>query len=106
MSAQLSATDLTDEEWSLLVPLLPGAAPTGRPRRHAWRTLLNAICYQLRTGGAGRFRPQEWPPGKTVSQYLRQGRVDGTWVRLPTPVREHLRVRLGRDPQPSAGSSD
>ena len=106
MSAQLYATDLTDEEWSLLVPLLPGAAPTGRPRRHSWRTLLNAIFYQLRTGGAWRFLPQEWPPWKTVYHYFRQWRVDGTWVRLHTTLREHLRVRLGREPQPSAGSID
>lgn len=62
MSTQLYASDLSDAEWALLRPLLPGPAATGRPRLHPLRTVLNAIFYQLRTGGAWRFLPQEWPP--------------------------------------------
>jgi transposase len=62
----LSATDLTDAEWALLEPLLPPESPIGRPRVHALRTILKAICSQLRTGGAWRFLPQEWPPWQTV----------------------------------------
>ena len=100
------ATDLTDAEWALLQPLLPAPAHTGRPRRHSLRTILNAIFYQLRTGGAWRFLPCEWPPWQTVYHYLRAWRLDGTWERLHTTLRERLRVRLGRDPQPSAGSID
>jgi putative transposase len=106
MSIQLYATDLTDAEWDLIQPLLPAPAPTGRPRLHPWRTLLNAIFYQLRTGGAWRFLPQEWPPWQTVYHYFRRFRRDGTWERLHTALRERLRVQLGRDPQPSAGSID
>ena len=93
-----------DAEWTLLEPLLPPESPIGRPRRHAPRTLLNAIFYQLRTGGAWRFLPQEWPPWKTVYPSLRCWRIDGTWERIHTLLREHLRLRLGRDHQPSAGS--
>lgn len=62
----LYATDLTHRERALLAPLLPPEAPVGRPRRHSFRTILNAIFYQLRTGGAWRFLPQEWPPWQTV----------------------------------------
>jgi putative transposase len=79
---------------------------TGRPRLHSLRTILNAIFYQLRTGGAWRFLPQEWPPWQTVYYYLRAWRLDGTWERLHTVLRERLRVRLGHDAQPSAGSID
>jgi transposase len=81
-------------------------SPIGRPRRHSPRIILNAIFYQLRTGGAWRFLPQEWPPWKTIYHYFRKWRLDGTWERLHTALRERLRVRLGRDPQPSAGSID
>ena len=102
----LYASDLTDAEWTLLEPLLPPESPVGRPRRHSLRTILNAIFYQLRTGGAWRFLPQEWPPWKTIYHYFRKWRVDGTWERLHTALRERLRVRLGRDPHPSAGSID
>jgi putative transposase len=102
----LYASDLTNAEWALLEPLLPPESPIGRPRVHCLRIILNAILYQLRTGGAWRFLPQEWPPWKTIYHYFRKWRVDGTWERLHTALRERLRVRLGRDPQPSAGSID
>lgn len=106
MTTHLYATDLTNAEWELIQPLLPAQPRTGRPRLHPWRTLLNAIFYQLRTGGAWRFLPQEWPPWRTVYHYFRAFRLDGTWERLHTTLRERLRVCLGRDPQPSAGSID
>jgi transposase len=105
-STLLYASDLTDAEWTLLEPLLPPESPVGRPRLHSLRIVLNAIFYELRTGGAWRFLPQEWPPWKTVYHYWRKWRRDGTWERLHTALRERLRVRLGRDPQPSAGSID
>jgi transposase len=103
---RLYATDLTDAEWRLLEPLLPTAAPTGRPRRHSRRTLLNAIFYVLRTGCAWRFLPQEWPAWQTVYHYFRAWRLDGTWDRIHRHLRDELRRHLGRDPQPSAGSVD
>jgi putative transposase len=102
----LYATDLTNREWTLLEPLLPPESPIGRPRLHARRTILNAIFYQLRTGGAWRFLPQEWPPWQTVYHYFRRWRLDGTWERIHTTLRLHERLRLGRQPQPSAGSVD
>ena len=105
-SPLLYASDLMDREWALLEPLLPPESPIGRPRLHSLRTILNAIFSALRTGRAWRFLPQEWPPWKTIYHYFSRWRVDGTWERLHTALRERLRVRLGRDPQPSAGSID
>lgn len=102
----LYATDLTDAEWTLLQPLLPSAASTGRPRRHSLRIIVNAIFYQLHTGGAWRFLPQEWPPWKPVYHYFRAWRLNGTWERLHQALRDQLRLHLHRDPQPSAGSVD
>jgi putative transposase len=102
----LYATDLTDREWALLEPLLPLESPIGRPRLHSLRTILNAIFYELRTGGAWRFLPQEWPPWQTVYHYFRRWRRDGTWERIHTLLRWQERLRLGRHPQPSAGSVD
>ena len=104
--APLYATDLTDAEWRLLKPLLPAEASTDRPRRHARRTIVNAIFYVLRTGCAWRFLPHAWPAWQTVYHYFRTWRVDGTWERLHRRLRDQLRRHLGRDPQPSAGSVD
>lgn len=105
-STQRYATDLTDAEWSVLEPLLPAEAPTGRPRRHSGRTLLNASFYVLRTGCAWRFLPRDWPAWQTVYHYFRKWRLDGTWERIHRRLRDQLRRLLGRDPQPSAGSVD
>lgn len=98
-------TDLSDAEWVRLEPLFP-AARTGRPRRHSLRTLVNALLYVLRTGCAWRFLPADWPPWQTVYYSLRKWRRTGTLERLPTILRDALRIALGRDPQPSAGSVD
>ena len=104
-SPLLYASDLTDAEWALLEPLLPPESPIGRPRLHSLRTILNAIFYQLRTGGAWRFLPQEWPPWQTVYYYLRRWRRDGTWERIHTALREALRLRLGVIPSPAPAAS-
>jgi transposase len=96
-------SDLSDAEGELVQPLLPPPASRGRPRRHSLRTLLTAIFYGVRAGGAWRLLPRDLPPGKTVYHSFRTWRLDGTWERIHLVLRERLRVRLGRDPQPSAG---
>jgi putative transposase len=108
MATQTYLTDLTDAEWELLhPPLLPDAVShRGRPRRHSVRTILNAIFYVLRTGCAWRFLPRELPAWQTVYYYFRKWRREGTWRFLHALLRERLRRRLGRDPQPSAGIID
>jgi putative transposase len=50
--------------------------------------------------------PREFPPWKTVYDWFRKWRIDGTWERLNAELRELLRVRLGRDTNPSAGIVD
>jgi len=107
MATQTYLTDLTDADWELLQPLLSEAVSRrGRPRRHSLRTILNAICYVLRTGCAWRFLPTELPASQTVFFSFHKWRQDGTWHFLHSLLRERLRIRLGRHPQPSAGSID
>lgn len=107
MASDTYLTDLSDAEWEVLRPLLPSRRSTrGRPRRHSLRTICNAIFYVLRTGCAWRFVPKELPAWQTVYHYFRRWRLDGTWMLVHTVLRERLRVRLGRDPQPSAGIID
>jgi transposase len=50
--------------------------------------------------------PRDFPPWKSVYDWFRKWRIDGTWKRLNTELRGLLRVRLGRDPSPSAGIVD
>jgi putative transposase len=99
-------TDLSDEEWSYIeFHLLAPRAP-GRPRLHAWREILNAIFYIVRSGCAWRLLPHDFPPWKTIHHYFRTWCKDGTWEGMHAALRKRLRVRIKRDPEPSAGVVD
>ena len=101
------ATDLSDDEWEILEPLVPKAKPGGRPRAHETRELLNAIFfYVLRGGCAWRLLPHDFLPWQTAYHYFRVWRIDGTWERVHTILRERLRRLAGREPTPSAAIID
>jgi putative transposase len=50
MDACLYASDLSDEEWTLLKPLLHRTHPAGRRQTYPLRRIVDAIFYLLRTG--------------------------------------------------------
>ncbi len=95
-------SDLTDEQWTLLEPLIPPAKPGGRPRSVDLREIANAMLYLLRTGCPWRSLPHDLPPWGTVWAYFRRWRDDGTLDRLHDHLRERVRTEAGRDPNPSA----
>jgi putative transposase len=99
-------SDLSDAEWSCLESHLPSPKATGRPKMHTTRKILNAIFYIVRGGCAWRLLPNDFPPWKTVYHYFRFWRLDGTWERMHSALRKRVRVRLKRNPQPSAGIVD
>jgi len=99
-------SDLSDEEWEVLKPHLPVPQASGRPRLHPLREIVDAVFYVLRGGCAWRLLPHDFPPWKSVYHYFRLWRLDGTWERLHEALRRRIRVRLGRDPQPSAAVVD
>jgi putative transposase len=99
-------TDLSDEEWKYIEPLMPTPSGHGRPRLHSPREILNATFYVLRSGCQWRMLPHDFPRWPTVYHYFRKWRIDGTWERIHQGIRERLRVRLNRNPQPSAGIVD
>jgi len=78
----------------------------GRPRIHSLREIFNAIFYVLRSSCQWRLLPHDFPRWPTVYWYFRKWRIDGTWKMVNRAIRERLRVRLKRDPQPSAGIVD
>ena len=69
--------DLTDEEWTVIEPLLP--KPGRGPRRQDDRRVLNGMFYILRTGAPWRDLPGRYGPYTTVyNRYVRWGRR-GVW---------------------------
>jgi putative transposase len=100
------ATDLSDEEWWILEPLIPEAKPGGRPRAHETREILDAIFYAVRGGCAWCLLPHEFPPWQTIYHYCRTWRLYGTWERINSVLRERLRAMAGREVRPSAAIMD
>jgi putative transposase len=99
-------TDLTDEEWQILKPLLPPEKAGGRPRKYPMREVMNGIQYVLRAGCAWRLMPHDLPHWQTAYQTFRAWRQDGTWQRIHDQLRDAVRTRMGRHPQPSAAIID
>jgi putative transposase len=96
-------TDLSDEEFRHIEEHLPAANSRGRPRIHAPREIQNAVFfYVLKSGCPWRLLPRDFPPWRSVYHWFRRWRIDGTWERLNAALRQRLRARLGRNPEPSA----
>ena len=83
---------LSDRKWLLLESLLPPPKPGGRPLKYSRREVVNAIRYVLRTGCAWRMLPHDLPPWRTMFQYFRTWRRNGTWERVHGAVRDRMRV--------------
>lgn len=103
-------SDLTDEEYALIEPLLPacksGKSQGGRPEKHPKREILNAIGYVVRSGCAWRLMPHDLPPWSWAYFYFRKWKRDETWNQSHTVLREQVRVADKRDPEPSAAIID
>ena len=106
MRHKVYPSDLTNEQWEELAPLLPAAKPGGRPRSVDLRKVINGILYVLRSGCPWRMVPHDFPPWGTVWWYFRQWRADGTWERIHETLRPRVRESEGREPTPSAAIID
>jgi transposase len=100
------STDLTDAQWSIVEPLIPGCKHGGRPREVDMREVLNSILYLNRTGCQWDLLPHDLLPKSTVYDYFATWRDDGTWQRMMDALRAQVRVAEGREPTPSAASID
>lgn len=102
-------SDLTDEQWAIVSPMLPPAKQNprgGRPRKVDMREVLNTLFYLNRSGCQWDMLPHDLLPKSTVYDYFAQWRDDGTWTRLVKALRERNRVEAGREPTPSAACID
>ena len=100
------ASDLTDDEWQILEPLIPKAKPGGCPIKHTRRMILNAIFYLNRTGCQWRMLPKDFPPKSTGFEYFSAWRKRGLWVERNDRLRVKVRGADGRKPSPTAALLD
>jgi transposase len=99
-------TDLSDEQWAWVEPLLPPPSKDGPKPKHPRREIVNAILYVVRTGCAWRHLPKDFPPWATVFWWFQKWSADGTVTRVHDRLRDAVRDAEGRDPMASAGIVD
>jgi putative transposase len=98
-------SDLTNEQWEIIQPLLPPKKATGRPRADV-REVINALLYLNRTGSQWRYLPRSYPPRSTVYGYFKSWQANGMWGKIHDALREQVREGAGRKTYPTAGIID
>ncbi len=84
-------SNLTWEQWELIVDLFPESKPGGRPRKVSIYAVLNAILYVLCQGCTWRALPGDFPAWSTVYGYFWRWQKDGTWLKV-----HDKRMRVGK----------
>jgi transposase len=96
------STDLKDEEWALIEPLLPVRRDNrGAKTLHTRRELFNAMFYVIRQGITWEALPHDFPPYKTVYDYFYKLNRQGVWTTILDQLRQKARVQAGREAEPS-----
>ncbi|HEY4385298.1 MAG TPA: IS5 family transposase [Ktedonobacteraceae bacterium] len=99
-------SDLTDEQWALLEPVVPALSPEAAYHVHAHREIVNGILYVLRSGCPWRMLPHEFPAWGTVYYYFRHWQRQGVWDQMLCTLRMQVRRKQGREEEPSAAIID
>jgi putative transposase len=106
MNTKRYETDLTDEQWNLLQPLVAQKPGRGRPRKVDIRRVLDGIFYLLRTSCQWRFLPGDFPPWQDVYYYFAKWQEDGTLERIHDTLREKVREQEKPNHPPKTASID
>ena len=99
-------SDLTDDQWNILEPLIPPKIGNGENRKVDLREVINGILYIERTGVQWDYIPHDFPPKGTVYYYFDKWKKDGTWAHLMSSLHQQVRVADERESTPSAASVD
>jgi len=65
-------SDLTDEEWERIAPLMPKPGRRGRPREIDFREVINAVRYLVRSGCGWRMLPVHFGAWQTIYAWFRE----------------------------------
>src|SRR5947209_5682941 len=99
-------SDLTDQQWEAIRPLIPPVKPGGRPRTVDMRELLNTLFYKARTGCPWDYLPHDLLPKSTVRDYFDAWQQDGTWQKFLDALRPRVRKSEGRQETPRTAYID
>jgi transposase len=99
-------SDLSDEEWALIKPLIPPAKRGGNKRTVDERDVVNGLMYILSTGCQWASLPKVLPPRSTVNDYFCRWDHDRTLDRIHHALYVRCRELAGREASPTAGIID
>jgi len=99
-------SDMTDEEWGLVIPLIPPAKHGGNKRTVVLREVVNGLMYILSTGCQWRAIPKDLAPRSTVNDYFIRWDYDGTLDRIHHTLYVKCRELADRDASPTAAIID
>jgi putative transposase len=99
-------SDLTDEEWEIIMPVFTCANKGRHFQKHNKRELVNAVRYISKTGCQWRLLPKEYPSYKTVSSFYVRAMKSGLWEEMMDLLVQKTRLNAGRSVDPSYGLID
>lgn len=99
-------SDLTDEEWERIEPLLPPEKSVGKEREVDLRVVLNGIFYRADNGIKWRALPPDFGAWQTVYGYFRLWVRLGIWEQVNTVLVREVRLAEGREAEPSLAIID
>jgi transposase len=99
-------SDVSDEEWALVVPYLTLLPETAGQREHPLREVFNGLRYVVRCGIAWRAMPHDLPPRHAVYDQAMRWLRAGCFEMLAHDLRAVLRLAEGRAAEPSAAILD
>jgi len=105
-SKQRYPSDLSDEEWALVEPLIPPGKRGGGKRKVALREVVNGLMYILSTGCQWRAVPKDLPPRSTLFDYFDLWNWDGTLGCIHEELYVRCREAMGREASPTAAIID
>src|SRR3984957_11449844 len=95
-----ASSDLSDDEWGLVEPLIPPGKTGGGKRTVVMREVVNGLMYILSTGCQWRAIPKDLPPKSSVYDYFDLWTYDGTLERIHYALYEQCRERVQREASP------
>ena len=99
-------SDLTDEEWAPIAPLMPQPGRRGRPREVEFREVINAVRYLVRSGCGWRMLPAHFGHWRTVYGWFRELARRFLFQTIHDVALMVDRERAGREASPTAAVID
>ena len=99
-------SDLTDEEWALVEPLIAPAKRGGNRRHVVVREVVNGLMYILSTGCQWRAIPKDLPPRSTLYDYFDLWSWDGVLDRIHDELYARCREAASREASPTVAIID